>query len=232
VITIRKSNDRGHANHGWLDTRHTFSFGGYHDPEHMNYRSLRVINQDVVAPGRGFGRHAHRDMEIISYLVDGTLQHQDSMGHTEDMRAGDVQVMTAGTGVMHSEQNPSTDEPVHFLQIWIEPRERGLTPSYAQRRFDVSERRDRLRLLASPDGLDGSLPIHQEAEVYATLLSEGHALAHRLRQGCHAWVQVVRGAVEVGGQRLEAGDGAAIDNVDSVSLRALEDTEFLLFDLA
>jgi len=232
MITVRRSGERGHFDHGWLDTRHTFSFADYRDPAHMGFRSLRVLNEDRVRPGQGFGTHGHRDMEILSYVLEGALSHEDSMGNGSTIRPGDVQRMSAGTGVRHSEANASATEPVHFLQIWILPDREGLAPGYEQKAFGDGEKRDRLRLVASPDGALGSLSIHQDARVYATLLGDGAQVRHRLSPGRHAWVQVVRGALDVGGLRLSAGDGAAVAGEAEVLLRGAGGAEALLFDLA
>jgi hypothetical protein len=232
MIAVRRSEERGHFDHGWLDTRHTFSFADYRDPRHMGFRALRVVNEDRVQPGQGFGTHPHRDMEIVTYVLEGGLAHRDSMGHGSTIHPGDVQRMSAGTGVTHSEFNASRTEPVHFLQIWILPDRTGLAPSYEQRRFPEEERRGRLRLVASPDGADGSVTVHQDACLLAALLAPGQAVGHALAPGRHAWVQVARGAVEVSGQRLSAGDGAALSRETEVALRGIADSEVLLFDLA
>jgi redox-sensitive bicupin YhaK (pirin superfamily) len=197
MITVRKSHERGHANHGWLDTYHTFSFSTYQDPAHMRFRSLRVMNEDRVAPGQGFGRHPHQDMEIVTYVLDGQLEHQDSMGNGSVLEAGEFQRMSAGTGVEHSEFNPSPDKPVHLYQIWLYPSERGLAPSYEERKFDAAEKQDRLRLVASPDGREDSLTIHQDANVYLGNLSVGAKVSHSLEPGRHAWLQILRGKVRV-----------------------------------
>lgn len=231
MITIRKSDDRGRADHGWLDSRHTFSFADYHDPRHQEFRSLRVINEDRVAAGQGFGTHPHRDMEIISYVLEGALEHKDSMGTASVIKPGEVQRMTAGTGVLHSEYNPSRSEPVHFLQIWIFPEKKGLKPGYEQKAFAPAERSDRLKLVASRDGRDGSLTIHQDAELYTTLLSKNASVSHPLKDGRFAWVQVARGAVTLNGKTLMAGDGAAASGEKSLELTATADAEVLLFDL-
>jgi redox-sensitive bicupin YhaK (pirin superfamily) len=234
MISVRRSAERGHFDHGWLDTRHTFSFADYHDPALMGFRALRVVNEDVVLPGQGFGRHGHRDMEILSYVLSGTLAHQDSTGGRGRLVPGEVQRMTAGTGVMHSEFNGSGAEPVHFLQIWILPDRAGRVPGYEQRAFPEEDRRGRLRLLASPDGAEGSLVIHQDARVLGTLLARGQAVVHPLAAGRHAWVQVARGQLTVDGTRLGTGDGAAVS--DEAALRLAGDgegeAEALLFDLA
>jgi len=230
MITIRRANDRGHADHGWLDTNHTFSFADYYDPDQMGFRALRVINEDRVKSGVGFGTHAHRDMEIISIVLEGTLAHRDSMGTGSLIKPGDVQRMSAGSGVTHSEMNPSKDEGVHFLQIWIVPAERGIKPSYEQKKFEDGERRGRLRLVASPDGSDGSLTIHQDVRLYSTLLDKAASVTHELAPGRHAWVQVTRGELEVNGQKLQAGDGAAISDERTLELSG-NGAEALLFDL-
>lgn len=232
MITIRKAEDRGAANHGWLDTRHTFSFADYYHPEHMGFRALRVINEDRVAPGQGFGTHPHRDMEIISWVLEGGLQHRDSMGTGSVIRPGDAQRMSAGTGVLHSEFNASKQDVVHFLQIWIVPDERGVAPSYEQRSFAAEEKAGRLRLIASPDGAEGSLTIHSGTRLYASVLSKGDEVLYPLEKGRHAWVQLARGEAEVNGRRLSAGDGAALSEEAQVTLRGLSSGEVLLFDLA
>ena len=232
MITVRRSGDRGHFDHGWLDTRHTFSFADYRDPAHMGFRSLRVINEDRVQPGQGFGKHPHRDMEIVSYVVSGALAHEDSMGNGSAIRPGEVQRMSAGTGVVHGEFNQSRTEPVHFLQIWILPASQGLPPGYEQKRFPDEEKRGRLRLVASPDGAGGSVTVHQDARLYAALLAPGQAVTHPLAQGRHAWVQVIRGEVEASGERLSAGDGAALSGEKALSLCGVADAEVLVFDLA
>jgi redox-sensitive bicupin YhaK (pirin superfamily) len=231
MITIRKSDDRGRADHGWLDSRHTFSFADYHDPGQMGFRTLRVINEDRVEAGQGFGTHPHRDMEILSYVLEGALEHKDSMGTSSTIRPGEVQRMTAGTGVLHSEYNPSRKEPVHFLQIWILPEKKSLKPGYEQKAFPDVDRKNRLRLVASRDGRDGSLTIHQDAELYTTLLSRGESVSHPLKAGRHAWVQVTRGAATLNGTPLATGDGAAVSNEKSVELKATADAEVLMFDL-
>ncbi len=232
MIRIRRAEERGHADHGWLRSAHTFSFAGYHDPNHMGFRALRVINEDRVDPGRGFPTHGHRDMEIVSYVLEGALEHEDSLGHGSVLRPGEVQRMTAGRGILHSEYNPSESEELHFLQIWLLPEEAGLTPGYEQRRFDESERKNRLRLLVSPDGADGSLTIHQDARLYGTTLDAGASVTHAIPPGRHAWVQVARGEVQLGEEQLQAGDGAAISEERELTLRALQPAELLIFDLA
>ena len=232
MITIRKSADRGHNTFGWLDTYHTFSFGDYYDPAHMAFRALRVINEDRVAPGQGFGMHPHKDMEIITCVVSGALEHRDSLGNGEVLRPGEVQRMSAGTGVLHSEFNPSKTEPVHLLQIWMLPTAKGLAPGYEQKAFPFEERRGRLRLLVSPDGADGSLRMNQDARLYGALLDKDASITHALAPGRHAWMQVIRGGLELNGSMLAAGDGAAVSEEPSLILRAHDDAEFLLFDLA
>src|SRR4051812_14975635 len=207
MIALRKSNERGHADHGWLDSYHSFSFADYHDPKHMGFASLRVINEDVVQPGKGFGTHGHRDMEIITYILAGALEHRDSMGNGSVIRPGDVQRMTAGTGVSHSEFNPSPTEPCHLLQIWIMPNARNLTPGYEQKFFADDERQGKLRLIASPAGEEGAVSINQDARVYASLLDAGQSLNHVIDQNRSAWLQLARGSVAVNDAKLSAGDG-------------------------
>ena len=232
MITVRPATARGHFNHGWLDTSHTFSFADYYDPEQMGFRSLRVINEDRVEPGEGFGTHPHRDMEIVTVVVDGALEHRDSMGNGGVLRRGDVQQMTAGSGIMHSEFNHSSSEPVHFLQIWMLPQRRGLTPSYDQRRFAIEARRDRWLPLVTPDARDGALTVHQDAALFATVLSPGTRLEHPFEQGRHGWLQVVTGTVTLNGVTLGPGDGAAISDEAVASVAASSESECLLFDLA
>lgn len=232
MIELRKSGERGHADHGWLDTYHSFSFADYYDPAHTSFRSLRVINEDRVQPGRGFPSHAHRDMEILTYILEGALEHKDSMGNGSVIRPGDVQRMSAGTGVTHSEYNPSQLESVHLLQIWILPRVAGIRPGYEQKHFAAPEKRGRLRLLASSDGRDGSVTIHQEADLYATLLGKGESVIHELAPGRHGYVHVARGEAQLNGIRLGAGDGARVDDETQLNLRGDPGAEILLFDLA
>lgn len=232
MITIRRSEERGHANHGWLDSWHTFSFAGYHDPRHMGYGPLRVINDDRIAPGTGFGTHGHRDMEIITYVLDGALEHKDSLGNGSVIRAGDVQRMSAGRGVMHSEFNPSDTEPVHLLQIWIEPDRLGVTPSYEDRHFDAASKRGRFRLIASPDGADGSVTIHQSARVHASLVDGDEQAAHELAPGRAAYVHLARGRATVNGHALSAGDALQAREVPRIVVEHGERAEVLLFDLA
>ena len=232
MINIRRAQDRDHFNFGWLDTYHTFSFGEYYDPRQMGFRSLRVINEDRVAPGYGFPTHPHQDMEILTYVLAGALEHRDSMGTGSIIRPGEVQCMSAGTGVTHSEYNPSREEPIHLLQIWLLPERRGIRPSYEQKQFAEEEKRGRLRLIASPDAADGSVIIHQDARLYATILDAGAEVTHELAPARHAWVQVVGGEVEVNGRRLGASDGAAVSEEEAVRLKAVAEAELLLFDLA
>ncbi len=232
MITIRRSDDRGHAQHGWLDSRHTFSFAEYHDPKQMGFRALRVINEDRVQPAAGFGTHPHRDMEILSYVLEGALAHKDSLGTGSTIRPGDLQRMSAGTGVTHSEFNGSSTEPVHFLQIWLLPEEPGIPPSYEQKHFDAAERRGRLQLVASRDGRQGSLTIHQDVAVYDGLLKAGERAEVSLGKGRHAWVQVTRGSVKLNGQLLAAGDGAAVSAEPGLALEGVQEGAVLVFDLA
>lgn len=232
MLTIRKSEERGVAEHGWLSSRHTFSFGGYYDPRHMAVGPLRVINEDRVQPGKGFGSHGHRDMEIISYVLDGELEHKDSMGTGSVIRYGDVQRMSAGSGVVHSEFNPSTEQPVHFLQIWLLPNAEGIEPSYEQKHFDPASKQGRLRLIASNDGRDGSVRVHQDASVYASILDSGDAeLKHAVAAGRCAYVHVARGALQVNGVSLAAGDAVTITDETVVTLAQGQQAEVLLFDL-
>lgn len=232
MISIRRGKDRGHANHGWLDSHHTFSFANYYDPEHMGFRSLRVINDDRVTGGAGFPTHGHRDMEIISYVVEGGLEHRDSMGNGSVIRPGDVQRMTAGTGVTHSEFNASKSAPLRFLQIWIIPGRRGLEPGYEQKHFESSERTNRLRLVASGDGRDGSVTVHQDVAIYASTLEAGQSLEYTVVDGRHAWLQVVNGRLNVAGHALEEGDGLSLSQSGLLDVRADRDAELLLFDLS
>ena len=232
MMTRRPSHERGHADHGWLDTRHTFSFARYYDPRYTGYRDLLVINEDRVQPSRGFGAHSHEDMEILSYVVAGALEHRDSLGTGSVIRPGDVQRMTAGTGVTHSEFNPSTTEPVHFLQIWIVPDRRGLEPSYEQRAFTPDELRGRLRLIGAGKPRDGAVTIHQDVAVFASRLPAGAAVTHAMRPGRHAWIQLIEGTLDVNGLALSAGDGAAVTDETELPVRASTESHFLLFDLA
>ena len=232
MITIRKSEDRGHFDFGWLDTYHTVSFDQYYDPAHTHWRSLRVINEDRVQPAHGFPTHSHRDMEIITYILSGALEHRDSMGNGSVIRPGDVQRMSAGSGVSHSEFNPSEVEPVHLLQIWILPRSHGLPPSYEEKHFSDAERRGRLRLIASSDGRDGSVTIHQETQVYATVLDAGQTAVHALDGNRYAWVQVARGTIRLLEVELKQGDGAAVSRESELVITAHDQAEVLLFDLA
>ncbi len=232
MITIRKSRERGHFDHGWLNTFHTFSFDQYYDPRYMNFRTLRVINEDFVAAGRGFPTHGHRDMEIITYILEGALKHEDSMGNGSVIRPGDVQRMSAGTGVRHSEQNASNDDRVHLLQIWILPDTVGLEPGYEQKAFSEAERRGGLRLIASNDGRDGSVTVHQDVHVYASIIDAGQTVNASLDQTRYGWIQVARGAVSVNGQRAEHGDGLIVMGESSLEITGSDASEVLLFDLA
>ncbi len=232
MITIRTSEERGHANHGWLDSYHTFSFADYHDPAHVQFGSLRVINEDRVQPGQGFGSHGHRDMEILSYVLEGALEHKDSLGNGSIIRYGDVQRMSAGSGVTHSEFNASPSEGVHFLQIWILPERIGLEPGYEQQHFDTDAKRNRLCLVASPDGRKASVTIRQDACLYAAVLEDGGSVAHIIEPGRRAYVQVARGSALVNGRILQAGDGARFSEEPQVVLKGNPDGEVLVFDLA
>ncbi|MEL7312610.1 MAG: pirin family protein [Pseudomonadota bacterium] len=232
MIAIRSAEQRGVANFGWLDSRHTFSFGHYYDPDHMGFGPLRVINEDKVEPGQGFATHGHSDMEIISYVLDGALEHKDSLGTGSIIKPGDVQRMSAGTGVRHSEYNASKTDPVHFLQIWIIPDRKGLEPSYEQTTFSQEDKQGRLRLVGSRDGRDGSVTIHQDVDLYASVLSTGDSVSHSIEAGRVGWLQVARGEVQIDGQQLKAGDGVAITGPSDLAIEAATSTEFLLFDMA
>jgi quercetin 2,3-dioxygenase len=231
MLTLRKAEDRGTADFGWLDSRHTFSFGEYHDPRHMGFGPLRVINDDRVAPGMGFGTHPHRDMEIVSYVLEGVLAHKDSIGTGSEIRPGDIQRMSAGTGIRHSEFNASKTEPVHFLQIWIMPEKTGLPPSYEQKNFAVADRTNRLRLVASGTPRDGALKIHQDVDLYASLLEAGHKVEHRPASGRGLWLHLAEGALKVNGVDLKTGDGLAISGEATIAVEAAGRSEFLLFDM-
>jgi redox-sensitive bicupin YhaK (pirin superfamily) len=231
MITIRKAEDRGHFDLGWLNTYHTFSFGDYYDPKHTRFGTLRVINEDFVQPSKGFPTHGHRDMEIVTYILEGALQHRDSMGTGSIIRRGDAQRMSAGTGVTHSEANPSSDEPVHLLQIWIFPREQGTQPDYEEKKFSDDEKRNRLRLIVSPDGSEGSVRIHQDAKIFASLLDPGQQVEHALADGRDAWLQVAAGSVNVNDNPLKQGDGAGIRKESKITITATETAEILFFDL-
>jgi redox-sensitive bicupin YhaK (pirin superfamily) len=231
MLTVRKSEERGRAQFGWLDSKHSFSFGHYFDPKHMGFGPLRVINEDRVAPAGGFPTHPHADMEIISYVLDGALAHKDSIGTGSVIRPGDVQRMSAGTGIRHSEFNASKTEPVHFLQIWIIPERKGLRPSYEQKAFSADEKRGKLRLVGSRDGRDGSVTIHRDVDLYATLLTAGETVSHVLGAGRVAWVQVARGAATLNGKPLRAGDGVAVETSGQLTLAGTDDAEILLFDM-
>ncbi len=232
MINIRRSDERGGGDYGWLNTRYTFSFNTYHDPKFMGFRSLRVINEDHVAAGQGFPMHPHRDMEIITYILEGSLEHKDSLGTGSVIRPGDGQRMSAGSGIRHSEANPSKTDAAHLLQIWILPDREEIKPSYEQKSFPAEEKRGKLRLIASPDGKDGSVTIHQDVPLYVTLLSPGEAVAHNIAPNRHAWLQVAKGSVELNGKQLKQGDGAAVSDEEKLLLKGTEDAEVLLFDLA
>lgn len=232
MLKIRRGDERGHARHGWLDSYHTFSFADYYDPAHMGFRALRVINEDRVVAGRGFGRHSHRDMEIVSYVLDGALQHKDSMGTGAVIRSGDIQRMSAGTGVTHSEFNASNTEPVHFLQIWIVPDQRGGAPSYEQKTFSADDMDGRLKLVASQDGRDGSVTIHADAALYAGRFEVDQRADHPLAPDRHAWIHVVRGQVRINGTELSTGDGVQLSGEPRVHIEGLDASEVIVFDLA
>ena len=231
MINIRRSNERGHANHGWLDTHFSFSFADYYDPNFMGFRNLRVINEDFIEPAQGFPKHGHRDMEIITYMISGELSHRDSMGNGETIRPNEVQRMTAGTGVLHSEYSSPTDR-THLLQIWILPEKRNLQPSYEQKEFATEEKQGKLKLVASRGGDDGSVHINQDVKLYASVLKEDEVVELNLTEGRHAWIQLINGSLTINGEKLEAGDGAAVSDESRLKINALADgTEFLLFDL-
>ncbi|MGB5831634.1 MAG: pirin family protein [Thiohalocapsa sp.] len=231
MISIRPAAERGHANHGWLDSYHSFSFSSYHDPDHMGYSNLRVINDDRIAPGGGFPTHAHEDMEIVTYVLDGALEHKDSMGNGSIIRPGDVQHMSAGTGVSHSEYNPSSDEPVHLLQVWLLPNRMGVAPGYAQQHFSDAARRNRLALLVSPDGRDGSIAAHQDGLLFGTRLDDAVSVTHALAAERRAYVHLARGTARVKGELLHGGDGARVDAGESIRIEGVDEAEVLLFDL-
>ena len=231
MIRIRKAEDRGHANHGWLDTYHTFSFASYRDPQHMGFRSLLVMNEDFVQPGQGFGTHPHHDMEIVTYVLEGALEHKDSMGNGEVLRPGEFQRMSAGTGITHSEFNPSDTEPVHLYQIWLFPERKGIEPSYEQKQFSDASRRNRLRLVASPEGENGSLTIHQDSRILLSSLDERQRVTPQIRPGRHAWLQLLRGRAAVNGHSLDTSDGVAISEENELEIVAQSSAEVMLFDL-
>ena len=232
MITIRKANERGHTEFDWLNSWHTFSFGEYYDPQHMGFQKLRVINDDTVAPGGGFGTHPHRDMEIITMVLDGALEHKDSLGTGSVIRPGDVQRMSAGAGIRHSEFNHSQTEPVHFLQIWILPERNGLQPSYEQKTFAPEEKRGKLKLIACPKSTNGALTIHQDVNLYLTSLTRGETVTHSLTSGRHAWVHVAAGAITLNGKSLQGGDAAAVSEESALTIAGTRPAEVLLFDLA
>lgn len=232
MITIRKAEERGHANYDWLDTYHSFSFANYYDPQYLGFRSLRVINEDRVSPGAGFGKHGHRDMEIITYVLEGSLEHKDSLGNGSIIQPGDVQRMSAGSGILHSEFNPSRIDPVHLLQIWIIPDKTGLPPTYEQQKFDLEKSVGQLQLIASPDGREGSVTVHQDVKVWAGRLKGGDRLSYSLAPQRHAWLQVAKGAITLNGIPLETSDGGAMSEETELAIAAITEAEFLLFDLA
>jgi len=232
MIRVRKAEERGHADHGWLDTYHTFSFAGYQDPEHTRFHALRVMNEDVVQPGQGFGTHPHRDMEIVTYVLEGALEHKDSMGNGEVLRAGEFQRMSAGSGITHSEFNPSETEPVHLYQIWLFPELKGIEPSYEQKRFPDNEQHNQLRLVASPGAEQGALSIHQNAQIYLSQIEQGKSVSHSIAFGRHAWLQVLRGSVLLNEVPLNTSDGAGISDVQELKIQATDNAEIMLFDLA
>ena len=233
MIIIRPAQERGQANFGWLDSKHTFSFGSYYDPHHMGFSNLRVINEDKVQPGKGFGTHRHRDMEIISYVLQGALEHRDSIGNGSVIRPGNVQRMSAGTGIVHSEFNASSTELVHFLQIWIQPEQRGIPPSYEQKNFSLEEKQGKFKLVASPDGRDGSVTIHQDTNLYVAVFNKGDRVTYNTDNNRSLWIQLARGSAEINGQTLQAGDGAAITQETNIELATtIDETEILLFDLS
>ena len=232
MITLRKAKERGHANHGWLDSYHTFSFASYYDPNYMGFRNLRVINEDRVHPTKGFAPHSHRDMEIITYILEGALEHKDSMGNSSVINPGEVQIMSAGTGVTHSEYNPSDSQGVHFLQIWILPDTQSLQPSYQQKMYDASKKQGKLCLIASPDGREDSVTIHQDVNLYATVLASGDKISYDIKPNRHVWLQITQGEINLNGELLTAGDAAAISAEKQLEILAIQSGEMLLFDLA
>lgn len=232
MITLRQSNERGHANHGWLDSYHTFSFANYYDPQHMGFRALRVINEDWVQPGKGFGTHGHKDMEILTYVLEGALEHKDSIGNGAIITPGEVQRMSAGTGIMHSEFNSSPTQLVHLLQIWILPNQQSLQPSYEQRTFPLEDRRGKLQLIAAKDGDGGAVTIHQDVNLYSAVLQKGDRVSHQLQPNRYAWLQVAGGEASLNGYALKAGDGVAVSEAELLNISTDTDAEILLFDLA
>jgi redox-sensitive bicupin YhaK (pirin superfamily) len=232
MIQIRRADQRGHANHGWLDTYHTFSFSSYYDPQFVRFRALRVMNEDRIVAGQGFGTHPHNDMEIVTYVLAGALEHRDSMGNGEVLRPGEFQRMSAGTGITHSEFNPSDDEPVHLYQIWLLPERKGIEPSYEQKRFDATGRQNQLQLVAARHAENGSLLIHQDVKIYLSELSDNHQIAYNINPGRHVWLQVLRGAIKLNGELLITSDGAAVSDISELSIEAQPSAEIMLFDLA
>jgi len=231
MITLRPVSERGQADYGWLKANYSFSFANYYDPKHMGFRALRVINEDYVSPSAGFPTHSHNDMEILTYVLEGAIEHRDSLGSGEVLRPGEVQYMSAGTGVRHSEFNPSKEEGLHLLQVWLLPNQEGLKPAYAQKPFPIQTQKNRLHLVASEDGRDGSIQVHTDAELYASSLENGVAVEHELRKGKYAWLQVARGGLKLNGTPMQQGDGAAVSDETKLKIEASEDAEFLLFDL-
>jgi quercetin 2,3-dioxygenase len=232
MLKIRKAKERGHADHGWLNAYHSFSFSSYHDPNHMKFRSWRVMNEDRVQSGQGFGTHPHRDMEIVTYVLEGALEHKDSMGNGEVLHAGEFQRMSAGSGITHSEFNPSSSDPVHLYQIWLLPESKGIKPSYEQKRFTDEEQHNQLRLVASPSAAQGSLHIHQDARIFLSKIDAQATVTHNLAKGRHAWLQVLRGTISLNGEHIETSDGAAVSDENTLSIQATTDAEIMLFDLA
>ena len=232
MIQVRKSSDRGHGDHGWLNSFHTFSFANYHDPQHMGFRALRVMNEDRIAGGQGFGTHAHQDMEIVSYVLDGALEHKDSMGNGEILKPGEFQRISAGSGITHSEFNPSPDHSTHFYQIWLLPESKGISPSYEQKSFDPALRQNRLQLVASPDAAEDSLTIHQDVRIFLADIAANKKIEHQLLSLRHAWIQVLRGEVAINGQSLQTGDGIALSDEHKLQILGQSDSEIMLFDLA
>ena len=231
MLKLRRANERGHADHGWLKTWHTFSFSRYYEPAHMGFRSLRVMNEDIIAPGKGFGTHGHDNMEIVTYVLSGALEHKDSMGNGEVLRPGEFQRISAGSGITHSEFNPSESESTHMYQIWLEPNVQNIQPSYEQKAFPDSEKMNQFRLVASPDGDEGSLSIHQDTSVYLATLQSGTQLDYHLENNRHAWLQVLRGNITVNGEELTASDGVALSEIETLQLTATSGSEVMLFDL-
>ncbi|MDJ0554529.1 MAG: pirin family protein [Microcoleaceae cyanobacterium MO_207.B10] len=232
MISLRKAQARGHANYGWLNTYHTFSFANYFDPQYMGFRSLRVINEDTVSPGKGFGTHGHRDMEIITYVLEGALEHKDSFGNGAVLHPGEVQHMSAGTGIMHSEYNHSKSDPVHFLQIWLLPDTKGIKPTYDQEAFDIAKNSGQLKLVAAKDGRNGAIKVNQDVDLFAGILKKGDSISYSLASNRHGWIQVARGEINLNELSVEVGDGVALSDINEITIEARSDAEILLFDLA